>query len=215
MTRLVLGSASSGRLKVLRQAGVDPLVLVSGVDEDRLIDALGPSAPPDEVVRALARAKAEHVATMLVGRTDVTADCVVLGCDSMLYRDGRLCGKPESIQEARRQWQSMAGRDGQLHTGHCLIRMRDHSIAHVDSETSITTVHFGTPTAGDLEAYLASGEPLRVAGGFTLDGLGGWFIDGVEGDPSTVIGVSLPLLSSLLPRCGLSVAALWAANSVQ
>jgi septum formation protein len=215
MTRLVLGSASSGRLKVLRQAGVDPLVLVSGVDEDALIDALGPGAPPDEVVRALARAKAEHVATMLIGRTDVTADCIVIGCDSMLYLDGRLCGKPESIHDARRQWQSMAGRAGQLHTGHCLIRVLDHSVTHVESETSITTVHFGTPADADLEAYLASGEPLRVAGAFTLDGLGGWFVDGVEGDPSTVIGVSLPQLRSLLRRCGLSVAAIWSANSVQ
>ena len=99
MTRLVLGSASSGRLKVLRQAGVDPLVLVSGVDEDGLIAALGPSAAPDEVVRALATAKAEHVTTMLT-EPDVTADCVVIGCDSMLYLDGQLCGKPASIDDA-------------------------------------------------------------------------------------------------------------------
>jgi septum formation protein len=211
MTRLVLGSASCGRRKVLRQAGIDPLVLVSGIDEDGLIAALGPDAVPDEVVRALARAKAEHVTAALADR-DVTADCVVIGCDSMLYLDGQLSGKPESIEDARRQWQSMAGRAGQLHTGHCLIRVVDHAVAHVAAETSITTVHFGRPTEADLDAYLASGEPLRVAGGFTLDGLGGWFVDGVDGDPSTVIGLSLPLLRSLLQRCGLSVAALWAGN---
>ncbi|PJE05412.1 MAG: septum formation inhibitor Maf [Mycobacterium sp.] len=208
MTRLVLGSASSGRLKVLRQAGVEPLVRVSGLDEDGLIAAMGPDAAPDEVVRTLARAKAEHVAGML-GDQHVTADCVVLGCDSMLYLNGQLCGKPASTDDARRQWRSMAGRAGQLHTGHCLIQLRDHDVVRVEAQTSITTVHFGTPSDSDLEAYLASGEPLRVAGAFTLDGLGGWFIDGVDGDPSTVIGVSLPLLRSLLARCGLSVADLW------
>ncbi|MBX9639912.1 MAG: Maf-like protein [Mycobacteriaceae bacterium] len=211
MTRLVLGSASPGRLNVLRQAGVDPLVRVSGVDEDGLIAALGPDAAPDEVVRALARAKAELVAAML-DDADVTANCVVLGCDSMLYLNGLLCGKPGSAQDARRQWRSMAGRCAQLHTGHCLIRLRDHRVVRVDAETSVTTVHFGTPTDAELEAYLASGEPLRVAGAFTLDGLGGWFIDGIDGDPSTVIGVSLPLLRSLLARCGLSVADVWAGN---
>lgn len=211
MTRLVLGSASAGRLKVLRQAGVDPLVRVSGIDEDALIETLGPGAAADEVVRALARAKAEHVAEVLDSR-DVTADCIVLGCDSMLYLDGQLCGKPVSTDDARRQWRSMAGRTGRLHTGHCLIQLRDHAVVRTEAETSITTVHFGIPTDSDLEAYLASGEPLRVAGAFTLDGLGGWFIDGVGGDPSTVIGVSLPLLRSLLARCGLSVADVWAGN---
>ncbi|OBI85168.1 Maf family protein [Mycobacterium asiaticum] len=215
MTRLVLGSASSGRLTVLRQAGVDPLVLVSGVDEDELMVALGPDAPPEEVVRVLARAKAEHVtATLLERGSDVTADCVVLGCDSMLLLDGRLCGKPDSVAAARRQWQSMAGRAGHLHTGHCLIRVRDHRVVHLAAQTSITMVRFGEPSSDDLEAYLASGEPLGVAGAFTLDGLGGWFVDGVDGDPSTVIGVSLPLLRALLAGCGLSVAALWAGNGV-
>lgn len=215
MTRLVLGSASSGRLTVLRQAGVDPLVLVSGVDEDELIAALGSDTAPDEVVRALARAKAEQVTATLIERgSDVTTDCVVLGCDSMLYLDGGLCGKPGSIDAARQQWQSMAGRSGNLHTGHCLIRVRDHRVVHLAAQTSITTVRFGEPSHSDLEAYLASGEPLGVAGAFTLDGLGGWFVDGVDGDPSTVIGVSLPLLRALLASCGVSVAALWAGNGV-
>ncbi|QLL08528.1 Maf family protein [Mycobacterium vicinigordonae] len=211
MTRLVLGSASSGRLKVLRQAGVEPLVVVSGVDEDALVAGLGPRVAPDQVVRALAVAKAKQVSAVL-NEPDLTADCVVVGCDSMLYLDGRLCGKPGSIDDARRQWQSMAGQAGQLHTGHCLIRLRDHVVVQTEAETSITTVHFGFPAAGDLTAYLASGEPLQVAGGFTLDGLGGWFVDGVDGDPSTVIGLSLPLLRTLLARCGLSVADLWAAS---
>ncbi|BBZ37783.1 Maf family protein [Mycobacterium conspicuum] len=207
MTRLVLGSASPGRLKVLRQAGVEPLVVVSGVDEDLIAQRLGPDAPPEEMVSALARAKAERVAARLEG--PVTADCVVIGCDSMLHLDGGLCGKPETVADARRQWQSMAGRAGRLYTGHCLIRCLDHKIVHTNTETSITTVHFGTPSADDLEAYLASGESLRVAGGFTLDGLSGWFIDGVDGDPWNVVGLSLPLLRSLLRAAGLSVAALW------
>ena len=212
MTRLVLGSASSGRLKVLRQAGVDPLVVVSGVHEDAVSAGLGSDASPGHVVCALAKAKAEDVAAVV--DPAVAADCVVVGCDSMLYLDGRLSGKPPSVADARRQWQSMAGRAGELHTGHCVIRLLDNEIASRIDETSITTVHFGVPTPGDLEAYLASGESLRVAGGFTLDGLGGWFIDRIDGDPSNVIGLSLPLLRSMLGRVGLSVAALWVANPV-
>ncbi|MBX9642182.1 MAG: Maf-like protein [Mycobacteriaceae bacterium] len=207
MTRLVLGSASAGRLTVLRQAGVDPLVVVSGVDEDAVIAGLGSAGPPGDVVGALARAKAEHVVTAL--EDAIAADCVVVGCDSMLYLDGQLCGKPRSLDEARQQWRSMAGRAGQLHTGHCVIRLLDNKVAHTIDETSITTVYFGTPSPTDLEAYLSTGEPLRVAGGFTLDGLGGWFIDRIDGDPSNVIGLSLPLLRSLLQRIGLSVTALW------
>ena len=206
----MLGSASPGRLKVLRQAGTDPLVIVSGVDEDRLTTTLGWDASPGDVVCALAQAKAERVAGEL--DSAVAADCVVIGCDSMLYLDGRLCGKPQSVADARQLWQSIAGRAGQLYTGHCVIRMLNHEIVHREAQTSITTVHFGTPSPDDLEAYLASGESLRVAGGFTLDGLGGWFIDGVDGDPSAVVGIGLPLTRLLLDRAGVSIAALWADN---
>ncbi|GFG68562.1 Maf family protein [Mycolicibacter senuensis] len=212
MTRLVLGSASPGRLGVLRQSGVDPLVVVSGVDEDAVLAGLDPGTGPADVVRTLARVKAEHVATVL--DRSVARDCVVIGCDSMLYIDGELAGKPASVDQARHRWRSMAGRTGQLHTGHSLIRLQDNAIRHRAAATAVTTVRFGTPTGEDLEAYLATGEPLRVAGGFTLDGLGGWFIDGVDGDPSSVIGISLPLTRSLLAGAGLSVAALWAANPV-
>jgi septum formation protein len=212
MTRLVLGSASPGRLKVLRQAGIDPLVVVSGVDEDAVIAALGPNTSPGDVVRILAEAKADQVATNLNGA--VAADCVVIGCDSMLYIDSRLVGKPASADAARRQWESIGGRSGQLYTGHCLLRLLDGNATQRVSESSATTVHFAKPTAADLEAYIDSGEPLAVAGGFTLDGLGGWFVDRIEGDPSNVIGLSLPLTSSLLQRVGLSVAELWAANRI-
>jgi septum formation protein len=210
MTRLVLGSASAGRLKVLRQAGVDPVVVVSGVDEDRIITELGSGVAPGDVVCALATAKAERVASVL--DSALRADCVVIGCDSMLYLDGRLCGKPQSVQAARQLWRSMAGRAGQLHTGHCVIRLLDNEIVHTVAQTAVTTVHFGTPSDDDLEAYLASGESLQVAGGFTIDGLGGWFIDGVDGDPSAVVGIGLPLTRSLLSRAGVSIAALWTAN---
>lgn len=208
MTRVVLGSASPGRLKVLRQAGIDPLVVVSGLDEDAVIAALGPNTPPGDVVRILAQAKADQVAASLDDA--VAADCVVVGCDSMLFIDGRLVGKPASADAARDQWESMGGRSGQLYTGHCLLRLLDGEAIQRASESSATTVHFATPTAADLEAYIGSGEPLAVAGGFTLDGLGGWFVDRIEGDPSNVIGLSLPLTRSLLQRVGLSVAELWA-----
>ncbi|OBG98176.1 septum formation inhibitor Maf [Mycobacterium sp. E3251] len=207
MTRLVLGSASSGRLRVLRQAGIDPLVVVSGVDEDALVAELGPDAAPAEVVCALAAAKAERVADELDG--GVAADCVVVGCDSMLYLDGELCGKPGSADEALAQWHRMGGRSGRLHTGHCLLRLAGGAVTHREVESACTTVHFADPPVADLRAYVASGEPLHVAGGFTLDGLGGWFVDAIDGDPSNVIGVSLPLLRSMLQRAGLSVTALW------
>ncbi|OBI49850.1 septum formation inhibitor Maf [Mycobacterium kyorinense] len=207
MTRLVLGSASPGRLTVLRQAGIEPLVVVSGVDEDAVIAGLPSDASPAEVVCALARAKAERVVDSL--EDSVAADCVVIGCDSMLEVDGRLVGKPGSAAAAQAQWHLMGGRSGRLHTGHCLIRLHDATVTACEVESACTTVHFAEPTDDDLRAYVASGEPLRVAGGFTIDGLGGWFVDRIEGDPSNVIGISLPLTRRLLQRIGLSVSALW------
>lgn len=210
MTRVVLGSASTGRLGVLRQAGLDPLVVVSGVDEDALIASLA-DAPPERVVSALAAAKADEVLTHVPAA--VSADCVVIGCDSMLFLDGRLCGKPGDVDTARQQWQAMAGRTAQLYSGHAVLVVRDGAVTHRLADTGVTAVHFGSPTESDLEAYLRSGEPLGVAGGFTLDGLGGWFVEGIEGDPSNVIGLSLPLLRRMLAECGLSVARLWEASA--
>jgi len=210
VTRLVLASASAGRLRVLRQAGVDPLVGVSGVDEDAIVDRLGSDASPDDVVCALAAAKADRVAAAL--EEAVAADCVVVGCDSLLWIDGRLCGKPGSADAAVNQWRLMGGRSGRLHTGHCLLRLRDGAISHGEVQSACTTVRFATPAEADLQAYVAHGEPLQVAGAFTLDGLGGWFVDGIDGDPANVIGVSLPLLRDMLSHAGLSVTTLWAAN---
>jgi septum formation protein len=212
MTRVVLASASPGRRKVLRQAGIDPLVIVSGVDENAVAATLGPDTTPADITTALATAKARFVADSL--DTDVATDCVVIGCDSMLYRDGELWGKPDSAAAALRGWRQMAGRSGQLYTGHCVIRLRDNAIDYQAAEVAVTTVNFGEPSPRDLEAYVCSGEPTAVAGGFTLDGLGGWFVDRVDGDPSAVIGIGLPLIRRLLERAGLSISGLWAANPV-
>ena len=213
MTRVVLGSASTGRLTVLRNAGIDPLVVVSGVDEDAVAAALGAQAAPDTVVGALAQAKAEAVSRDVAARHPATAaDCVVIGADSMLFVNGELRGKPGIPDNARRQWDSMAGRSGELHTGHCIVRMLDGAPVLTRTETSVTTVRFGTPTTDELDAYIASGEPLGVAGAFTIDGLGGWFLDGVDGDPSAVVGLGLAVMRRLFESAGLAIGELWAAN---
>ena len=212
MTRVVLGSASTGRLRVLRSAGIDPLVAVSGVDEDAAIAALGANPDPAAVVTTLARAKADAVAREL--DPHVAADCVVIGCDSMLYVDGELRGKPGTPEQARHQWNSMAGRAGQLFTGYCVIRMLDARTIATESAAEVTTVRFGIPTEAELSAYIASGEPLNVAGAFTIDGLGGWFIDGVEGDSSNVVGLGLAVTRRLLEAVNLSIGDLWGANPV-
>ncbi|MBX7435253.1 Maf-like protein [Mycobacterium sp. Y57] len=207
MTRFVLGSASTGRLRVLRQAGIEPLVIVSDIDEDAVVASLQADTAPEAVVAELAHTKAAAVAAQLPD--DVATDCVVLGCDSMLYRDGALCGKPGSAEAARRQWLSLVGSTGYLLTGHVLLRITEGVTTHTDSETASTTVHFGTPTETELSAYIETGEPAHVAGAFTLDGLGGWFIDRIEGDPSNVIGLSLPLARRMLSGVGVSVTDLW------
>ncbi len=209
MTRVVLGSASTGRLRVLRCAGIDPMVVVSGVDEDAVTAALGP-AEPAVVVGALAEAKAEAVSRVL--DAGVGADAVVIGCDSMLYVNGELRGKPGTPEQARAQWDSMAGMSGELYTGHCVIRLRDGEPPLTRTETAVTTVRFGTPTDDELDAYIASGEPLGVAGAFTIDGLGGWFVDGVDGDHTNVVGIGLALTRRLLESVGLPIGKLWATN---
>lgn len=212
MTRVVLGSASTGRLRVLRGAGIDPLVAVSGVDEDAVIDRLGDNAAPETVVSELAEAKAEAVGKALA--PEVAADCVVIGCDSMLYVGDELRGKPGTPEQARAQWHSMAGRSGELFTGHCVRRMLAGRTRSA-TRAAVTTVHFGEPTDSELQAYIASGEPLGVAGGFTVDGLGGWFLDGVDGDPSNVIGLGLAVTRRLLEEVGLSLGELWRSNPVR
>jgi len=195
---------------VLRQAGIDPVVVVSGVDEDAVLAAQGPDAAPGDVANALAAAKADQVVADL--DSAVTSNCVVIGCDSMLFIDGALRGKPESVDAAREQWESMRGRPGVLHSGHCVIRMRDGAVTHREVDCGTTTINFGTPTDDELTDYLATGESLRVAGAFTIDGFGGWFVDGIDGDPSNVVGLSLPTMRRLFARVGLSIAELWSDN---
>ncbi len=197
---------------MLRGAGVEPTVRVSGVDEDAVIDRLGPSAAPETVVTTLAEAKARDVIPALIA--DGLTDAVVIGCDSMLHIDGQLQGKPHTVEVARKRWQSMAGRSATLLTGHSVLRLESGTVVADASDCSGTVVHFGSPSDEDLEAYLASGEPLKVAGAFTLDSLGGWFVERLEGDPSSVIGIGLPLVRRLLGEVGVSVAELWATNPV-
>ncbi|MDH2428187.1 Maf family protein [Sphaerisporangium sp. TRM90804] len=194
MTEIVLASASPARLALLRGAGLDPKVIVSGVDEDAVT-----AASPAELCLALARAKAAVVAGEL-------SEGLVVGCDSMLELDGRAYGKPRSAQEAVVRWRSMRGRSGNLLTGHCVI---DAATGREAAAVGSTVVRFGTPAADEIAAYVASGEPLRVAGAFTLDGLGGWFVDGIEGDHGNVLGLSLPLLRRLLAEVGVPVTSLW------
>ena len=203
--RLVLASASPARLSVLRAAGLDPAVEVSAVDEDALLAGLS-GASPAEAVTTLAGAKATAVARRVAGRLP---DAVVVGCDSMLHVDGELVGKPHDAATARARWAAMAGGTGELVTGHSVLRLDGGEVDRVAEGHAVTTVRFGRPDPAELEAYLATDEPLAVAGAFTLDGLGGWFVEGIDGDPSNVIGISLPLLRRLLSAVGVNVTELW------
>jgi nucleoside triphosphate pyrophosphatase len=203
--RLVLASASPARLAVLRAAGVDPVVRVSGVDEDAVAATL-PGATPAQLVTALARAKADAVAE------DIAAEypaAVVVGCDSMLHLGGELAGKPGCADAARQRWQAMTGSVGELLTGHAVVRLDGGAVTATAGGAQTTLIRFGTLSAEEIDAYVGTGEPLRVAGGFTLDGLGGWFVDEVDGDPSSVIGISLPLTRRLLAEVGVPVVSLW------
>lgn len=201
--QLVLASQSPARLGVLRAAGVEPDVRVSGVDEDAITAALG-NATPEQLVTALAEAKARAVADVVEH-----PDSVIVGCDSMLAYEGELVGKPGTVDRARDRWARMAGGTGVLLTGHAVLRVRDGRLGAVAVGTARTSIRFGDPSPREIESYLATGEPLAVAGGFTLDGYGGWFVDGVDGDPSSVIGISLPLTRRLLTEVGVSVVDLW------
>jgi nucleoside triphosphate pyrophosphatase len=187
---------------VLRNAGIDPLVQVSGVDEDAIIAGLPADAGPARTVATLADAKARVVAA------DHT-DAVVVGCDSMLFQGGQLVGKPGTPERATERWERMAGGTGELLTGHAVLRVRDGAVTAVATGTVSTTIRFGKPSAEELAAYVSTGEPLSVAGGFTLDGYGGWFVEGMDGDPSSVIGISLPLTRRLLREVDVAVVDLW------
>ncbi len=194
---LVLASASPARLATQRSAGLDPQVVVSGVDESQLGDL-----PPAELALQLAELKSAAVAT----REDLPGDALVLGCDSVLDLDGEALGKPDDAADAVRRWRAMRGRSGVLHTGHCLT---DVATGRVAAATASTTVHFAELTDAEIEAYVATGEPLLVAGAFTVDGLGGAFVSAIEGDHHNVVGVSLPLVRELVAELGHAWVELW------
>jgi nucleoside triphosphate pyrophosphatase len=191
---LLLASASPARLRLLRDAGFDPKVFVTGVPEDD-VDATDAHA----LVATLARRKAQAAVAEAAG-------AIVVGCDSMLELGGRALGKPASPDEAVARWRAMRGTSGTLLTGHCVIDSRDNRFAE---GVAATIVHFGSPSDAEIAAYVATGEPLRVAGAFTLDGLAAPFIAGLDGDPSNVIGLSLPLLRELLAQLGVGITDLW------
>jgi septum formation protein len=193
--RLVLASASAGRARLLRSAGLDPEVVVSGVDEDGFDDL-----PPGERALHLARAKAEAVAARQ------SSPALVVGADSMFELDGEVHGKPGDAARARERWRRMRGRDGVLHTGHAVV---DTSTGRLAEGLASTRVWFAQVTDEEIDAYVATGEPLGVAGAFTLDGLAAPFVERVDGDPSNVVGLSLPLLRTLLRELDVDVTSLW------
>src|SRR6185312_9391882 len=176
-----------------------------GVDEDALAATLT-GATPAEVVTALASAKADAVAADIAGEHP---DAVIVGCDSMLHIGGELIGKPGCVDAARRRWQAMAGGTGELLTGHAVVRLHEGVVSATASGAQTTLIHFSNPATEEIDAYVGTGEPLQVAGGFTLDGRGGWFVNSINGDPSSVIGISLPLTRRLLAEVGVSVTSLW------
>ena len=198
--RFVLASASPARLKTLRNAGVDPAVVVSGVDEDAVT-----ADSPAELARMLATLKARAV---VAGLDD---HATVLGCDSVLEIDGEPYGKPGTTDAARERLKAMRGRTGILHTGHCLF---DTWSRQEVREVASTIVHFADLTDDEIEAYVATGEPLEVAGSFTVDGLGGPFVSGIEGDHHNVVGLSLPLVRLMLGSVGISWPELWRTSSL-
>jgi septum formation protein len=203
--QFVLASQSPARLALLRSAGLDPAVFVSGVDEDAVAASLTDPAP-SELVAALAAAKAEAVLDQVAA---AHPDAVVVACDSMLNIGGQMVGKPANPDIARQRWAAMAGSSGELLTGHAVVRLDGGTRAKETSGWESTTVRFGTPSPEEIDAYVATGEPLHVAGGFTIDGLGSWFVEGLDGGHTSVIGISLPLTRRLLAEVGVSVVDLW------
>jgi septum formation protein len=198
----ILASASPARLRTLRAAGLNPEVIVSGVDESTV-----ESTSAVRLCATLARMKADAVTRWVRQHDRRSVPTMVLGCDSVLEFGGAALGKPVNDADAMARWRAMRGQSGVLHTGHCLMRIEDGTIAEA---VASTTIHFANVTDAEIVAYVASGEPAQVAGAFTIDGLGGWFVAGIEGDPANVVGVSLPIVRELLADMGTAVTDLWA-----
>lgn len=194
--RIVLASTSPSRLSILRGAGIEPITVAPNVDEDALIASLS-DASSAHIVETLAKAKAHAVAADY-------PDDIVIGGDSMLLLDGQLQGKPYTVEKTIARWHAQQGRTAELITGHCVVTPRGEHV-----EASITALDFAEVAGEDIEAYARTGEPLECAGAFTLEALGGWFVDGISGDPSSVIGLSLPVLRRALYQYGYSVSQFW------
>ena len=194
--RLVLASQSPSRRMLLEQGGVEPVLRPAHIDEEAVIASLH-DAPPATTVATLARAKAETAIAEF-------PDDVVVGCDSMLLLDGALLGKPHTVEETVRRWKAQRGKDAQLLTGHAVWFGGEWVV-----DTVATTIRFGEVSDADIEAYARSGQPLECAGAFTLEALGSWFIDSIDGDPTSVIGLSMPLLRRCLYRFGLDASHFW------
>ena len=192
--RIVLASQSPARLATLRSAGIVPEVVVSGVDEDSIT-----TTDAGNLAAALAQLKCRAVSERLGDD-----DALVIGCDSVLAFEGEILGKPDGPADASARWRRMRGRSGVLHTGHCVRRGATEFL-----ETAATIVHFAQVTDAEVDAYVATGEPLHVAGAFTIDGLGGAFVSGIEGDHHNVVGLSLPLLRLLVADLGIAWTDLW------
>ena len=195
--RLILASASPARRALLEAAGISVETQVSGVDES-LVEA----EDAYTLSLALARMKARTVASTMPAEPGV----LVLGCDSVLAFGGEILGKPVDEDDARERWRAMRGRSGVLHTGHHLTDLTSGKQAE---EVGTTVVHFADVTDDEIDAYVATGEPLHVAGAFTIDGRGAAFVERIEGDHGNVIGLSLPLLRRLLRQLGVDITDLW------
>ncbi|WP_080796265.1 Maf family protein [Corynebacterium pacaense] len=194
--RLVLASASPSRRMILNSAGVDPVIHPAEIDEEALQTELA-DAPPERVVTALAETKAAQVAPLYPGD-------IIIGGDSMLLLDGRLQGKPHTVAATIDRWRAQRGRTAELLTGHAIIWGSQRLVS-----ASRTRIRFAEVSDADIESYANSGEPLECAGAFTLEALGGWFIDSIDGDPSSVIGLSLPVVRRAIYGFGMDVADLW------
>ena len=197
--RLVLASQSPSRRMLLEQGGVRPVLRPAHIDEDAVIASLH-DAPPATTVSTLARAKAETAIADF-------PDDVVVGCDSMLLLDGELLGKPHTVEATIERWKAQRGKVAQLLTGHAVWFGGEWVM-----DTVATTIRFGDTSDADIEAYARSGQPLECAGAFTLEALGSWFIDSIDGDPTSVIGLSMPLLRRCLYRFELDASDFWASG---
>ena len=210
MTRLVLASTSPARLRLLRDGGIEPQTIAPGVDEDAVVERLtsmGAISGTADMVLALAKAKAEAV----LDQPDALG-ALVIGCDSSLEFDGEALGKPHDPHVARERWLAMRGKTGTLYSGHWVVDNRNPEPGQLSpavGRVSASKVHFADLTDAEIDAYVATGEPLKVAGAFTIDGLGGAFLRGIEGDAHTVVGLSLPTLRELVRELGVEYTSLW------